>query len=102
MQEPVPKGIVHSAEQLTRRLHEEVSGNLSEAGFKATPQSVNPDDNSPLEAIKEAWGDTVHVVGSTVDEQIGGSGDTARIRTTEGRLPVAIANIRRRLMKKAA
>lgn len=105
MKEPVPKGIVQSAEQSTKELHEEISGSLNKAGFDATPQSVNSEDNSPLKAIKEKWGDTVHIVGSTYDEQIGGTGDTARIRTAEGKVPTAIDAVRRlkqKFMKKAA
>lgn len=105
MQEPVPKGIVQSAEQPTRELHEKVSGNLNQAGFESTPQSVNPEDNSPLRKIEEIWGDTAHIVGSTVDEQIRGVSDTARIWTAEGKVPIAIAagrGLKRKLLGEAA
>lgn len=105
MQKPVPKGIVQSADQ-TSALHKMVSSNLKQAGFEATPQSVNPEDNSPLKAIEETLGDTAHIVGSTTDELIGGStSDTARVRSAEGKVPTAIAAVRRfkqRLMGKAA
>ncbi len=95
MQEPVPRGIVQSAEQPTKELHEGVSGNLNQAGFESTPKSVNPEDSSPLKAIREALGDTTHVVGSTFDEVVGGAGDAVRVRTAEGKVPIAIAAIRR-------
>ncbi|MDD5415395.1 MAG: hypothetical protein PHE48_00105 [Candidatus Daviesbacteria bacterium] len=99
---PAPTEVLQYTKDQEEMLHEKVAGNLTKAGHPATAADVNPDDNSPLEAIGEAWGNTVHVVGSIVDEQIGGAGDNARIRTAQSKIPRAIDFIRRRLMEKAA
>ncbi|MDD5147412.1 MAG: hypothetical protein PHV63_02595 [Candidatus Daviesbacteria bacterium] len=99
---PAPTGVLQHIKAQDNNWHENVADNLTKAGHPTTAADVNPDDNSPLKGIEEAWGDTVHVVGSAVDEQVGGAGDNARIRTAQSKIPRAIDFIRRRLMKKAA
>lgn len=98
MNEPAPKGIIQSADQ-TQELHQRVSEHLNKAGFAVTPQSVNPEDASPLKAIEEALGNTTHVIGNTLEEAIGGSSDEARVRTVKGREPVSIAEKRGLMMR---
>lgn len=105
MQEPVPRGIAQSSEQPTKELQKNISGYLNQAGFEATPQSVNPEDNSPLKAIEERLGDTAQVIGSTLDEWVEGASESSRVRIAEGKVPIAIAALRglkRKLMNKAA
>lgn len=81
--------IIQPTEQHVSDLHQKVSQQLNQAGHQATPQSVNPDDNSPLKSIQEAVGDTTHVVGSTFEELVRGS-DTSHVRTATGKVPISI------------
>lgn len=105
MNEPAPQGIIQSAEQPTEDLHAGISSKLNEAGHKATIQSVNPDDHSPLRGIQEMYGDSAHIAGSTLDEVMGGTNDTTNVRTARDKVPISIAvarALKRRLFNKAA
>ena len=95
---PAPKQIIQPADGI-QSLHAKVSGHLNQAGHPATPQSVNPDDQTPLKKIEETLGDTTHVVGSTIEE-VFGSSNTTHVRTTGGKVPILIA-LRKRFLKKA-
>ena len=95
------KAIIQSAEQPTQDLHAVVSSKLTEAGHPATPQSVNPDDQSPLEEIARKIGDATHVVGSAIEENLGGASPTTHVRTTGGEEPISIARKRSGLQKAA-
>lgn len=102
---PAPTEIQH-IDQQEADLYNKMAPPVEQATGQLTPPaSLKPEDNSPLKAIEGAVGDTTHVVGSTVDEWIGGASDAARVRTTEGKIPTAIAAYRRlkqTVMKKAA
>lgn len=98
MEGSVPKEnpqIVQSSEKPTQDLHTGVSQQLQQAGHPATPQSVDPEDRSSLNGIKEALGDTTHVVGSTFEELVGGTTGTTYTRTTGGKVPISIEVARR-------
>ncbi len=102
---PAPTKFLQYTKDQDEELRKKVADNSTKAGHPVTAADVNPEDNSPLKAIEEAMGDTTHVVGSTVDEWVGGASDTARVRTAKGKVPSALAAIRRlkqKLMKKAA
>lgn len=99
MDRSAPKGVMQSAGQPAQDLHRKVSAHLNQAGYRVTPQSVNPDDQSPLKGIEEAIGDTTHVVGSTFEELVSGSNDITHVRTAEGKVPVLIA-LKKRFLKK--
>ncbi len=96
-----PGNIIQFPGQHAQNLHKRVSSHLSKAGHPATPQTVNPDDQSPLEKIEEALGDPSHAVGSTIEEVFGGTGDATHVRTAKGKVSVFIA-LKRRFLKKAA
>lgn len=52
-------------------LHTNVASNLNQAGQNVTTSDLNPDDQTPLEQIKQTLGDTAHIVGATVGETVG-------------------------------
>jgi len=95
MTAPAPVKVLQHKEHQEKRLHNKVADYSTQAGYPVTAAQVDPDDNSPLKGIEEAMEDTVHVVGSTFDEQVGGAGETARIRTAQGNAPMVIAAARR-------
>lgn len=99
------KNIIQSAEKPIQDLHAAVSSQLDQAGHPATPQSVNPEDQSPLENVRriveEITSDPVHIVGSTLEEHTIGKSPTTHVRTLKGEVPVLIA-LKRRFLKKAA
>lgn len=70
-----------------------------------TPQSLKPEDNSSLTAIKLVGEDAVHVAGSTLG-QVFGEGEHANIRTVRGRFATVIGRLRQKLrssiLRKAA
>ena len=74
---------MESAELPTKQLHQNISGQLSQAGYKSTPQEVNPDDNSVLKRIKDKYGDAVHLADTTFGETIGS--EVNYIRETTGK-----------------
>lgn len=92
---PAPTEVLQYTKDQDEELRKKVADNSTQAGHPVTAADVNPEDDSPLKAIEEAWGDTTHAVGSGVDEFIGGASDTARIRIVEGKIPTAIAASRR-------
>ncbi|HCE31360.1 MAG: hypothetical protein UT54_C0026G0009 [Candidatus Daviesbacteria bacterium GW2011_GWB1_39_5] len=101
MHEPVPKGIIESADP-TPELHRKASDLLNQGGYTTTPVSVNPNDQSPLENIRDMLGNATYVVGSTIKEQTGGGGLSTGERSVEGSVPVTIASGKRFLQKEAA
>lgn len=87
-------------------LHANISNQLNQMGQKTTPGSVNPDDQTPLENIKqtlgEAAGDAVHIAG-TAGTILGGEEQSTYIRTAPDRKFLSLAKERiKRLFKKAA
>lgn len=66
-------------------LHQKTSENLRKAGYHVTPQTLNPNDQSPLEVIRERLGEAVHVVGSQAEETLLGKGPQTHIGTTRGK-----------------
>ncbi|OGE26637.1 hypothetical protein A3C26_04575 [Candidatus Daviesbacteria bacterium RIFCSPHIGHO2_02_FULL_39_12] len=58
---------------------------LKQAGFGVSPESLNPNDQAPLERIKDTLGDAVHIVGAHVEEQLGGQGQDTYIRVSPGK-----------------
>lgn len=93
------KPVVQPSGQSTQDLHQKVSDHLNQVGHSSTPQSVNPDDRSPLKQIEEAVGDTTHVVGSTFEELVGGDSGVTHVRTAKGKVPILIA-LKKRFLKK--
>lgn len=92
MNEPAPKDIIQSANQPTKDLHQTVSGHLNELGHPATPQSVDPHDESSLEGIGQAAAnmmkDPARVAGAVWEEQVSGESPSTDVGTTKGRAPV--------------
>ncbi len=66
-------------------LHQKTSENLRKAGYNVTPQILNPDDQSPLERIREGLGTAAHVVGSQAEETLLGKGPQTHIGVTRGK-----------------
>lgn len=89
---------MESAEQPSNDLLSKVSQGLVEAGHPATPQSVNPNDESSFEPIKR---DFHNWAGSTIEETLGGASSSVNDRTTKGRIGILIDKARRRLKKTA-
>lgn len=87
---------MESAEQPTKDLHSKVSRSLTKADHPATPQSVNPNDESLRESIQR---DVRHLMGSTLEEGFGGAGNSVNDRATKGRIPALIDRLRRRIKK---
>lgn len=94
---PAPTEVLQYTKDRDQKFHEGIANDSTEAGHPATPQSVNPDDESALEPIKR---DFQHLVGSTLEEGFSAS-NSVNDRDTKGRIPTLIAGVRRR-MKKAA
>lgn len=91
MQEPAPKGTIHLVDQNTTKFHEDVARHVGQMTDQATiPQSVNPDDQSPLIKIQQALGDTTHVVGSSFEELVGGTSPDTHDRTIRGHNVVSL------------
>lgn len=65
-------------------LHTNISNQLNQMGHKSTPVSVNPDDDSALQNIKDTLGDAAHVVG-TAGVALGGEEQATYVRTALGR-----------------
>ena len=89
---------MESAEKPTIELHKQISNQLTQSGHPATPQSVNPNDESVLEPIKR---DFQNLVGSTLGENFGGASNSINDRTTKGRVGMLIERVRQRLKKAA-
>lgn len=92
---PKEQAIIQSANQPTLKLHEGVSQDLVKAGHPtATPQSVNPHDQSHLENIRQTVSamtkDPVRIVGGIVEEGLGGANPNTHVGTTGGKGPVSI------------
>lgn len=88
---------MESAEKPIVELHEQVSNELNQIGHQATPQSVNPDDESPLEPIKR---DVRQWTGSALEGTMGGASNSINDRGTKGRIAMLINRLRG--MKKVA
>ena len=58
--------------------------NLKQAGYNVTPQSLNPNDQTALQNIKDMLGDAVHVVGSEIGEKLAGQGADTYTRVSPG------------------
>lgn len=89
---------MESAEQPNNDLLSKVSQSLVKAGHPATPQSVNPNDESVLEPIKR---DFQNWAGSTFEEKTSGESSTTNDRTTHGKVPISLM-IKKRFFRKAA
>ncbi len=89
---------MESAEKPTTELHKQVSNGLNKIGHPATPQSVNPNDESSLEPIRRDFQDWA---GSTFQEAIGGANNSVNDRTAKGRIGTLITGVRRKLRKAA-
>lgn len=68
--------------QRERDLHNRSSEELRKDGYNVTPQSLNPDDQKPLENIKDALGEGVHVVGSEIEKKLKGQDITTDVGVT--------------------
>mgnify|MGYP001609797531 CR=1 FL=1 len=101
MQEPAPKGIIHLVDEDAPELHKNVATETTKAGHPATSQSVNPDDQSPLEEIRDRLGGIARVAGGTVEENFSGADNRTHVVTSKGKLPILIA-FKRRFLKRAA
>ena len=88
---------MESAEKPIVELHEQVSNGLNQIGHPATPQSVNPNNESPLESIKR---DVEQWTGSTLKKTMGGASYSINDRGTKGRIATLMNRLR--WMKKAA
>lgn len=72
-------------------LYEKITGSLKKANYNVTPQSLNPNDQTPLERIKEGWGDAVHIVGNQAEKGLFGKGPDTYTRVTSSRNPNDLA-----------
>lgn len=82
---------MESAEQRTTNLHAKVSESLTRSGHPATPQSVNPHDESSLGSVKR---DVQHLTGSFIEERFKPS-NSVNDRNTKGKIATLIGKIRR-------
>lgn len=89
---------MESAEKPNNDLLSKVSQSLAKAGHPATPQSVNPNDESVLEPIKRDFQDWA---GSTFAETLGSASSSVNDRTTKGMTVTLISKARGRLKKAA-
>lgn len=94
-----PKEVLQHVGKQTSDLHNAVASESTRAGHPVTAAGVNPEDHTPLNNIREIFGDAAHVVGSSVEEHVAGASDTTHVRTTGGKGPIVIAA--RRLVEKA-
>lgn len=92
-----PTEYLQHTEVHDKKLPKEVATNLTQAGYPATPQTVNPNDESPLESIKR---DVEHWAGSTLKGTMGGASNSVNDRGTKGRIATLIGKLRG--MKKVA
>lgn len=53
-------------------LYNNASASLRQGGYNATPESVNPNPQNPLEGIKEALGEEVHIIGGEIEAKLKG------------------------------
>lgn len=101
MEAPAPTEILHRVDEQTEDLHKAVATEATNAGYPATPQSVNPDDQSALEVIGEKLSDMGHDVTHVATTVTGD--ETAKIRIAKEKVPTSIAAGRWfKLNKKAA
>lgn len=87
-------------DEQTQALHRAVAAEARKAGHHITATDVNPGDRTPLNNIREMFGDAAHVVG-TAGTLLGVEEPSTHVRTTGGKVPIAIA-LRRRFLRKAA
>ena len=85
---------MESAEQAINNLLSKASQSSTEAGHPATPQSVNPNDESLRESIQR---DIQHLTGSTLEKSLGGASSSVNDRSTKGRVVTLIGDLRRKL-----
>lgn len=76
---------MESTAQIEADLRNNSSKNLKQAGYPVTSQSLNPNDQTALENIKEALGGAAHVVGSEIEGQLTGLGPDTYTRVSPGK-----------------
>jgi len=100
-----PKEVLQYVDKQQHKLHSTVATEASKIiGHPVTVADVNPHDQSPLQRIKELFGDSSHIVGSALEQTVTGTSSTTNDRITEGKVPISIAVARRlkgRFFKKA-
>ncbi|MBI4039095.1 hypothetical protein HY384_04020 [Candidatus Daviesbacteria bacterium] len=83
--------------QRDQDLHKGVSGNLNQADYPSTPESVNPNDQSALTKIPDgklvdiSSGDLSHFGRGAVEEWTSGKGVLTRTRVTSSKNPISLA-----------
>lgn len=85
---------MESAEKPTKDLHLKASESLTKGGYPATPQSVNPNDDSLGESIQR---DVRQLMGSALEKSLGGASSSVNDRSTKGRVVTLIGDLRRKL-----
>lgn len=85
-------------------LRKTVSQNLNQGGYPATPQSLDPDDQSSLAEIKDRFGEAVHIAGDTTREVLTGVGPKTHTRVTSAKtfLQKARERLRQLTQRRAA
>src|SRR3989344_6061387 len=71
LMEAAPNRIIQSAEQPDTDSQKGVHKPLIEAGHNVAPESLNPNDESPLDNIKGALGDAGYDLGTTFGATFG-------------------------------
>lgn len=104
MQEPAPKGI-RLVDKDIADLHTKTVEPVGQIiGHPVTPQSLNPEDESPLGRIAEEVGNIKRYTEASFEDAVQGGNETGRIHTVSkgGRLPVSINTIRQKFLSKKA
>lgn len=96
----VPTEVFQYTGSRDEKLHKKVVSSLTQAGHPATRKSVNPDDQSMLEGIRDQIGGMARVTGDTWEENFRGANSKTYVVTSAGKLPIQIAL--KRFLKKAA
>lgn len=97
--EAVPNGVLQYVDQYTKDLHAGVVRNVNQAGHRITKAQVNPEDNSPLNRIREMVGDATNDVVVEGSKALHGEDAKTYEKTSHGTVAVLVAR-KRELMKK--
>lgn len=108
MADAAPTEVLQHTEEYDKNLHAKIASHSTEAGHPTNPQSVNPDDQSALEKIREnlagITSDPVHIASSAFNKHIVGGDSTTYDRTAPGNKVVSyvIKRARRLFHRKEA
>lgn len=101
-----PEEIIQYTDQQTADFHKNVAKPAEQlTGQPIQPQSLNPDDQSSLERIRQTVDtktkDPVRIIKGIVEEYVSGESSATHVGTTGGKEPILMW-LRRKLLKRAA